>query len=799
MYEPSTSNLSEWLLDVGLLEPQCSEQGDGWSVWSAQSFQDGISVDRTYLYVTPRCPWAELERAADTITKCTAGSGYAVLFPTRTAPQLEHRHSDRLRTLFPKGNIITLQKLYYSAAVNRNLRATQSKPVEHFVEQRILFPGNHEAVPALRTIVQWLRGNIATEQKVAVLLAPGGQGKTTLARALFHHFSTSGYEATVPVLLDRTSWEKSREPISEMEDVWRNGLRESYPDAGLSPEMLQKSLFLGTICPIFDGLDELCTLLPWDFKPDDTLAELISTFSGVFGDGRLLITSRLTFWQDVISPNLLGQVLQLELQKFSGEERDDYLGKRFPEEEDSESAAKRDRARRILSRIGSRTASYRTSSSGTQKEITDAPKHSRPYEGIELIPFVVMLAADSADTEQSDLAAMYGEMLESSDPLKGLLLAICERDYIRHGLPKELTAEAQLNFLEKLASEFGSPIADEDLELVLIDTGLEPETKTKFADHSLIRRKGDSYVVTYDFVFDYLRASVLLKWLQATIESPTPTNVLVACAGQPGNLLDGAADLIRSVCGTQWIKLARRRFLDSFDIEQSRWNDKCEAGFFHLVLALAKRESQREDRIEKLLLVLGDKDKREISGLYLEGAVDNLNLQGVRFRNIRFGDIEFAHCDFDESTELINCTFQERLFVEDSCRGFGHVVCHGGSMTPQVRSTFQRLKVENIGQRITPEQIDDAIVGVLRRFRRGEGFKTCREDGVRGTARNLHGFGDEIVDMLVKHAVLDRFKIGKLRMLKVGATGDIYQLLHNNYKRGRLKTAYDHLVTALIG
>ena len=798
MYEPSTSNLSEWLLDVGLLEPQCSEQGDGWSVWSAQSFQDGINVDRSYLYVTPRCPWAELERAADTIAKCTAGSGYAVLFPTRTAPQLEHRHSDRLGILFPKGNIITLQKLYYSAAVNRNLGAAQSQPVEHFVEQRVSFPGEHEAVPALRTIVQWLRGDIATKQKVAVLLAPGGQGKTTLALELFHHFSTSGYEATIPVLLERTSWEKSREPLSEMEDVWRNGIREWYPDAGMSPEMLRKSLFLGTICPIFDGLDELCTLLPWDFKPDDTLSELISTFAGVFGDGRLLITSRLTFWQDNISPNLLGQVLQLDLQKFSGEERDAYLGKRFPEEEDSKSAAKRDRARRILSRIGSRTATYRASSSDTKEEITGAPKHSRPYEGIELLPFVVMLAADSADTEQSDHAAMYGEMLESADPLKGLLLAICDRDQIRHGLPKELTAESQLHFLEMLVSEFGSPIADEDFELSLLEIGFEPEIKAKFADHCLIRRKGERYVVTYDFVFDYLRVSVLLKWLQATNEKPTPTNILMACAGQPGNLLDGAADLIRSVCGPQWINLAHERFLDSFDNGQSRWNDKCEAGFFHLVLALAKRESQREERIEKLLLVLGDKDRREILGLYLEGAIDNLNLKGVRFRNIRFGDIEFAHCDFDESTELINCAFQERLFVEDSCNGFGHVVCRDCSMTPQVRSTFQRLKVENIDQRITPEQIDDAIVSVLRRFRRGEGYKTCKEDGVRGTARNLHGFGDEIVDTLVEHAVLDRFRHGNLRMLRVNATGDIYQLFHNNYKRGRLKATRDHLVKVLI-
>lgn len=609
MFNVTSSNFGEWLSDAGLLESTLDQNGDGWSSWTTSSLTDGETVKKRYLYVSPSCSWSELEIAREAMEANNPSKAYGVVFPTDRAPQLDARNVGRLHDLLPNGHTLTLRLLYYSSVFNRNLRSPTATQVENFVEQRVSFPGISEPVAALTTIVRWLRGEIDTKQRIAVLLAPGGQGKTTLARQIFNHFATAKFEATVPLLVNSDAWNRNAEIITDMEDVWRLGIRECYPDAGVSPDMLQRSLLLGTICPILDGLDELCTVLPWDFKPDETVSALIDTFEGSAGDGRLLITSRLTFWEDNISPSMLNKVLQISLHKFDEQERNDYLQKRFPDGDQ-----KRERAQRILARIATRAGAYR-SETGEPLRLT-RDQSVKPYEGIEFVPFVVMLAADSADTEKSDFAAAYGELLESSDPLHGLLLAICERDEFRHKMPAEMTAEKQISILELLAGEFGNQISDDDVQLAFAESGIDPDLRVKIVDHSLIRRHGKRYAFTFDFVYDYLRSSILLKWLKGSVNETTVKNVLVACAEQPGNLLDGAADLIRSACGDGWVELARGRFSELRIYKGQQYDDKRQAGFFHVALALVKRDVQRATRVEKLLSVFGDPTSRRFSDLY---------------------------------------------------------------------------------------------------------------------------------------------------------------------------------------
>jgi hypothetical protein len=784
--DANTTNFGEWLTNIGLEQATLKERGEGWSTWTAKIYQDGISTTKWYVFANPSCTWTELEQAAASVRN-RPGSPYSVVFSRSQAPQLEPSSRSRLSTTFPEGSVVTLQRLYYSAAVNRNLRTSDLTAAENFVEQRVSFPGLPGPQPAIRSLVQWLRGELSTSQKVAVLLAPGGQGKTTVATQIFHHFTSKAFESTIPVLINRNAWARSQDLI-DLDDVWRSGIRACYPDAGLTPEMFRSCLLLGTICPIFDGLDELCTINPSDFKPDEVVTELIATFEGNF-DGRLLITSRRSFWEQYVSPSLHGKVIEIELHNFTKDERDDYLRRRFPLELSPQAQRRQDRAKLILERIASRVSTYRPS------QHSQSASGWEPYKNIEALPFVVMLAADSADTDETDLAAAYGAALESADPLRGLLLAICKREQLRHGLPKELSAEAQLDLLENVAGEFGSEITDEELQLVLADRRLPSSAKDKFDDHSLIVRKRQAYQFTYDFVFDYLCASVLLRWLQGASDTRSAVSVLNICADQPGNLLEGTADLVLSVCGQAWVTLARGRYHALCEAKglDRRW----QAGMFHLVHAVAKRDAQQEERLKKLLEVLGGADTKSLSNVYLEGAIDNLDLRAVSFRNITFGNIEFASCRFDETTRMEDCTFSANLDFEN-CHGAGLLTITGGSTSVHARSALQREQVRGVDRRISTDQIEEAIRFVLWKFHRGAGLKSIVEDNIRSSAKSSFAFGEQVVDVLIKFGVLERFQSATRHNVKILAKSDVVQLVNNNYKRGRLKEAFDELVRRLV-
>jgi hypothetical protein len=144
-----------------------------------------------------------------------------------------------------------------------------------------------------------------------------------------------------------------------------------------------------------------------------------------------------------------------------------------------------------------------------------------------------------------------------------------------------------------------------------------------------------------------------------------------------------------------------------------------------------------------------------------------------------------------------DCRF-ERLAIQ-SCKGFGLVKHKGGFLSAQARSTFQRFGVENIENRVLPEQIEDAMTFVFKRFYRGINVKSCKEAGIRGSVRNEYAFGDKVIDYLVEEIVFDKTRERGMNMLKVTDQDDVFQFLNNSYKRRRIKTVYERLEKDLVG
>jgi hypothetical protein len=196
-------------------------------------------------------------------------------------------------------------------------------------------------------------------------------------------------------------------------------------------------------------------------------------------------------------------------------------------------------------------------------------------------------------------------------------------------------------------------------------------------------------------------------------------------------------------------------------------------------------------------MIFGAGADRTLQSIFIEGAVDNLDLRRMIFRKTTFGGVEFARCQFDESTVFDECIFASTLEF-DNCRGAGLVTLTGGSISVQARSAFQREQVRGIDNRLTKEQIEDAVRFVLKKFNRGVGTKSVLEENIRGATKSAFAFGDEVVDYLIKYKVLEPFQSATRHNLKVMAKTDVYELFHNNYKRGSVKEAYDELLRKLV-
>ena len=191
------------------------------------------------------------------------------------------------------------------------------------------------------------------------------------------------------------------------------------------------------------------------------------------------------------------------------------------------------------------------------------------------------------------------------------------------------------------------------------------------------------------------------------------------CATQPGNLLETERPILMlSVLGDAWSDLAKNRYDQLFRTARAGLGQEVPSRVFPRCIGRRRRQAQRASQLEKILVVFGSPEEKIISGVYIEGSIDNLDLRGVGLKGVTFGNIEFTHCEFNDATKIVDCHFEANLHV-DNCRELSLIQCQGGSMTPQARSIFQREQVNGIDRRITREQLDNSIGYILRKFKRG--------------------------------------------------------------------------------
>lgn len=789
MSRPVYLSIPEIFSVAGLGNPQEELAGSNWAVWTGETPGYFGPSGARILFLSGDCGWQDVESAAEELQR-NGMRGVPVV--VRRAALRVREDLDRVKRITGAPQVVPLSDFLFGVVyralggIDHLTTGRSDFGLQYFVEPNVMFPSTDDAEPAIAPLLRWLRSNQSSGPNVAVLLAPAGLGKTTLCEEVFRRSVPRSATGIVPLLLKREQWANlaARGSLT-MLDIWSAGIATWYPRALMGADQLERSLSAGVVRPILDGFDELCSFFPSDFSPTEIIAELLD----VMDEGRVLITSRTQFWEENVAESVKKHVLEIELRPFSVPQRDAYLLKRFPD-----AALKRDAAVRILSRLGSKTQSRLTTH-------TQAPKLSferlrraaMPDVRFDSIPFVVALAAESADVDDPVRLENYGVLFDSSDPLEDLLLKFCERERLRHRL--RLSPAQQLQLFQTLAIEFGPELTADDLALALEDTCGDYSDLTSLGNHALLVKEGDEYKFRYDFVEDYLIARVVYTRVLG-LEPPSAWSdrALKICAERPGSLVDRCVDLIAGSAGGDLIAQARAAWA-------VRPQDAtAEAGLTRVLIELGKRlaAGTRRDHADLLLHLIAERPTdRVFEQLRIVGPLVGLDLSGIHFVRCRFVDLEFANCTFDANTIFNTCSFEGKLFVT-TCKGFTRAQFSNCDLSVFARGTIQKENAELRRVPVTEEQIIDSVQYILSYFQIGAaGFRTRLAESIEKRARHLP-FGAELLRVLEQAGVLEMFSMSAGNAYRVADTADVRMLLQNAMPVGCVRAAVEILGKRLI-
>lgn len=769
------------LQTAGYRSPQLLQDGGNWRLWTATFQEPARDRIETILFLGHNSRLDDVIAARNQLRGKVNFARLVVI-----ARNAAHLNLDHVRGALGAESVISVKDLLLNV-VGRSLgessevsAASEDYGLEYFIDPFVHFPAWTDDQPGTHFLQEWLVSPPSKDHNVAVILAPAGVGKSTLAVEIFRRLQRLR-QLLLPLLVNSELWRPGLQVEERgLTGIWASAISNWYRDALVGPERVDTCLACGTICPIFDGLDELCSLFPSEFSASETLRQLLETFS----DGRLLLTSRNVFWEENVAPEIRAEVLEIDLRPFTTEQRRTYVINRYKNEPNKQA-----QAFLVFDRLVGKIGAVRPSGAG-------AIAVRRP-DRIDLVPYVVMLATESVTSDESGARDPFGPQFSADDPLESLLLAFCRREQGRHRLP--INPTGQIELFEALATEYPGGFGEPELALALELYGPTGETPAveRIVHHAFLRPetgKSSRFVFRFPFVPEYLLARAVAKWFSSCQGTVRTLRELSGFSGA----VDRAAELIVGRVGRDWERRAR----DAWGSLSSD-HPAARANFFQLAVRLARltAEQPRENLTSLLIAALGDVEKRILSGLDLGGSVSGLDLSDMAFERCAFRDFEWITCKFDELTVFRHCRFEGTLRFTN-CSEVDRISWDLDTCTFSLlaRAAIQERLAAPGRLPVTDDQIRGWVADVLRRFRRGAvAFVTRKEEGVRGSTNQVTKHGNRVIDALISHGVFARFTNDRRKMLKVAAGHDVRVFLENGSVVGSVKAAVDDLHQALVG
>jgi hypothetical protein len=611
------------------------------------------------------------------------------------------------------------------------------------------------------------------EPSVAVLLAPAGVGKTSVARELTRALQAASEHRILPLLIEPSQW-SSLNP-NETPSLWsliKHALEASGHNA-VSQDSFELFAQTGCIVTIFDGLDELGSVRGATISPVDVIDQLRKLSEE--SDCRVLLTSRDGLWSEMVPLEFRMHVREFKLLPFRKDQIARYREKRFPNPNKPERA----RFDEILEAVT--IAAHPT---GTAKT---------PYEErAPAAPLILHLVATEAE-EYSDGAKQYGiESPKYRNPLYAITYGILNREHSRRNL--RLTPAQQFMMISTLVVDMGNgPYSSIDVRTAAeyaMGSSLKDGEDISLKSHPLLRPTADgTFVFRFEYLAKFAPAVWLCEYLMDARRDSTVEKYLASIAGRSSPVSAFVAELMRESAWESCLKsqVSRLKVGDS-DLRAT-------APFIWEVaqsLLPPPGNLSRVARTDKMREIFGEiaANRIEFSGLLFSGPIPYMDFRGTLFNGCTFQNCEWINCEAGPTTEFLNCTFKGR-FSQIQSSGLRSAIYNPlaeSNVDLDARADLERLLNKPNLLSTTREAIIGMLTTLLEQFRPAGFFVPRSHEQLSAKLVGPAVVRDCIIEQLIANAVLETHTERGLLVHKKHSAS-ITALLDNGTLNGAVRSA----------
>jgi len=778
-------HFGELLEIIGGKNNQLIETSSFWDFWGVTYITPVGPTQWNYLYLKSKCPLKEAtDQHLKQWKKISSNGQYDIIVTPKSSLA---KNLDQTKKKFDGREIATSKQIVLDNIFKElTIHPTEVEP--YFIDPDIERVVDNSLKDATNYLASWFvsaQSAAMNNNSLGFLRAHAGIGKTTLARILSNQIHARD-KSTIPILVESDQWRFLLQSDIKLTNIWDAAITKRFHKnlPFLSNEDTMRVLIREGIFPIiFDGFDELCLNPLCSYTPSDLIQDFIEMLQVEDGPGnaKILLTTRETFWQNMVDDldeNHLNQIDLFKLRGFSKKKRKLYFIKRLKD------PSERDTAMRIAKQISG-------------KLYEDFEIEATSFDRPEGVPFILDMISSFVKDNPDPNINPY-----KADPLAPLLEGVCRRENIRQNL--NIQHENQLELFEEMFRDHNEEMTIDDIKMYLeiFCDDYDESIVNRFANHFFLKKKQDGYFCArYEVLKVYFIARFLANGLidiTSNVDKKKIAEILAASSTGNTQIVDWLVNQLIRLDKKVLVKAIQHALEIINDPENITKRKKAGMAIFNVINRLIK-ENDKIKRSKQLSIYLkADTTNKVISykNNFITGNIKSIDFSNSHFIDCTIIDVDFKNCIFSTATLFNKCEFEKTLKFTN-CKGESSIKSENCYYSKDAEYCMDKIKKRPSKPSIKKAYAEDALMRALKKFKSQFGY------GWVPYQHRLKGFNptnpcNEIVwNLLIKNNIIEKDKSTEHLdpTLKLVKDHDIRKEIMTFIDNGYLGTALKKVVT----